>query len=282
MYEILNNRNVIKITGLDSLKFLQNLVTNNIQKNSYCYTYLLNNQGRYLFDFFVYVHLPEEIYIDLDKNNKSALIEHLNFYKLRSKIEIIDCSEKYKVIYSHQKLNINTLITVRDPRWVLLGFRSIANGSLKENEINTKLYLEDKYNFSVIDGTEDLISDKSIPSLYGAEELNAISYDKGCYVGQEVISRTKYQGVIRKKIYKVIAEEDISLLAKDEEILADRDKIGLICSSYHNKAIALIREEKYLANKEANITVKGIKVKLLLAPWYSYNFHMHETLLHDS
>ncbi|MFP3011764.1 MAG: folate-binding protein YgfZ [Rickettsia sp.] len=304
MYEILSNREIIKIIGLDSVKFLQNLITNDICKSSYCYTYLLNNQGRYLFDFFVYVHNLEEIYLDINKSNKAALIEHLNFYKFRSKIQIIDCSDEYKVIYSLQKLDIDTLVTSRDPRYSMLGFRSINKLDViprldrgiqkiikrdwtpwsshgvteKESPSSTiplcgsgnpaSLYLEDKYNFAIIDGVEDLITDKSIPNMYGAEELNAISFDKGCYVGQEVISRAKYQGVIRRKIYKITADEDLSSLVKDEEILADDDKIGVICSSYRNKAIALIREEKYLTCKEADITVKGIKINLSLAPWY--------------
>ena len=306
MYEILSNREIIKIIGLDSVMFLQNLVTNDICKSSYCYTYLLNNQGRYLFDFFVYVHKLEEIYLDIDKSNKAALIEHLNFYKFRSKIQIIDCSDEYKIVYSHQKLDIDTLVTSRDPRYSMLGFRSIVSSFLSlredamgvdeaisgkipeiatlpmvarndglENHATTSLcesgnliYLEDKYNFAIIDGVEDLITDKSIPNMYGAEELNAISFDKGCYVGQEVISRAKYQGVIRSKIYKITADEDLSSLVKDEEILTDNDKIGVICSSYRNKAIALIREEKYLADNEADITVKGIKINFSLAPWY--------------
>ncbi|ACP53594.1 MAG: folate-binding protein YgfZ [Rickettsia africae] len=335
MYEILSNRDVIKIIGFDSVKFLQNLITNDICKSivnsvefgykergakpiiigktmsnavgesklidyNYCYTYLLNNQGRYLFDFFVYVHNPEEIYLDIDKSNKAALIKYLNFYKFRSKIQVIDCSNEYKVIYSLQKLDIDSLITVRDPRYAKLGFRSInkldviplcgiqtiikkdwtpwlshrvtegepSSSKTSPCENGNPIYLEDKYNFAIIDGVEDLITDKSIPNMYGAEELNAISFDKGCYVGQEVISRTKYQGVIRRKIYKITADEDLSSLVKDEEILADNNKIGVICSSYHNKAIALIREEKYLADKEADVTVKGIKINLSLAPWY--------------
>ncbi|AAL03236.1 YgfZ/GcvT domain-containing protein [Rickettsia conorii] len=334
MYEILSNRDVIKIIGFDSVKFLQNLITNDICKSivnsvefgykergakpiigettsnavgesksidyNYCYTYLLNNQGRYLFDFFVYVHNPEEIYLDIDKSNKAALIEYLNFYKFRSKIQVIDCSNEYKVIYSLQKLDIESLITVRDPRYAKLGFRSINKldviplcgiqtiikkdwtpwsshrvtegepppSTTSPCENGNPIYLEDKYNFAIIDGVEDLITDKSIPNMYGAEELNAISFDKGCYVGQEVISRAKYQGVIRRKIYKITADEDLSSLVKDEEILADNNTIGVICSSYHNKAIALIREEKYLADKEADVTVKGIKINLSLAPWY--------------
>ncbi len=84
MYEILSDREVIKIIGLDSVKFLQNLVTNDIKKSKYCYTYLLNNKGKYLFDFFVYIHNFEELYLDIDKSNKATLIDHLNFYKFRS------------------------------------------------------------------------------------------------------------------------------------------------------------------------------------------------------
>ncbi|XBG66225.1 folate-binding protein YgfZ [Rickettsia sp. Oklahoma-10] len=276
MYEILNDREVVKIIGLDSVKFLQNLITNDINKSKYCYTYLLNNQGRYLFDFFVYIHNFEEIYLDIDKSSKTVLIDHLNFYKLRSKIQLIDCSDEYKVIYSHQKLDIDTLVTSRDPRYTKLGLRSIVTGTLKDTleplchsrEDGNSIYLEDKYNFAIIDGVEDLSFNKSIPILYGGEELNGISYDKGCYVGQEVISRTKYQGVIRRRIYTVIADEDLSSLVKDEAILADNYEIGVICSSYYNKAIALIREEKYLAFKDSGITVKGISIELSLAPWY--------------
>ena len=272
MYEILNNRKIIKIAGLDSVKFLQNLTTNDINKSNYCYTYLLNNQGRYLFDFFVYIHNLEEIYIDIDEKSKTALIDHLNFYKFRSKIEIIDCKDKYKIAYSHQELNMDSLVTARDPRYNLLGFRSITLSqschSRVGGNLSKKLYLKDKYNFAIVDGVDDLASGESIPVIYGAEELNTISYDKGCYVGQEVISRAKYQGVIRRKIYKIKAEEDLSSLVKNEEIITTKDKIGIICSSYQNKAIALIREEKYLANEGEDITVGGIKVGLSLAPWY--------------
>ncbi|XP_044732714.1 putative transferase caf17, mitochondrial [Chrysoperla carnea] len=218
MYEILNNREVIKIAGSDSLKFLQNLTTNDINK------------------------------------------------------KIVDCKDEYKIAYFHQELNMDSLVTARDPRYNLLGFRSITLSQSCHSRIggnlSKKLYLDDKYNFAIVDGVDDLTVGKSIPTLYGIEELKGVSYDKGCYVGQEVISRAKYQGVIRRKIYKIIAEEDLSSLIKDEEILAGNDSIGIICSSYQNKAIALVKEEKYLASKEEDITVRGIKIGLSLAPWY--------------
>ncbi|MFY9590344.1 YgfZ/GcvT domain-containing protein [Rickettsia endosymbiont of Halotydeus destructor] len=271
MHEILKNRSIIEIIGKDSVKFLQNLTTNDLKATNYCYTYMLNNQGKYLFDFFAFAPSLEQVFIDINKNNKEAFINHLIFYKLRSKIEIKDLSNVYQVIYSHNKIATSeSLITICDPRGIFLGFRSIINKAvdLKQNITTEKLYLEDKYKFSIIDGYEDLIPNKSIPIEYGAEELNAISYNKGCYVGQEIISRAKYQGVIRKKIFKVSAERDLSNLIKEDEVFAGEDKIGVICSAYKNKAIALIREEKYITNKDLEIKVKDINIKLSLPLWY--------------
>jgi folate-binding protein YgfZ len=84
--------------------------------------------------------------------------------------------------------------------------------------------------------------EKSFPIEYGAEQLNAISYTKGCYVGQEVVSRTKYQGVIRKSVMKI--EFSYPYIAStDRDIFQNQKKIGHICSSYGVKAIALIRNE---------------------------------------
>jgi folate-binding protein YgfZ len=229
---------------------------------------MLNNQGKYLFDFFVYTPSPEEIVIDINYNNKKSLIEHFNFYKLRTKIEITDLSDQYHVTYAYDKTNKNSLVTVRDPRYNLLGFRSIITKEPGNKSTAKKLYLEDKYNFSIIDGYHDLISNKSIPILYGAEELKAISYDKGCYVGQEIISRAKYQGTVRKKIFKILSDKDLSNVKKEEDIFADEDKIGLVCSVYKNKGIALIKEEQYLSKQRPKFTVSGCNISLSLPPWY--------------
>ncbi|MGV2432252.1 MAG UNVERIFIED_CONTAM: hypothetical protein LVQ98_02480 [Rickettsiaceae bacterium] len=70
-----------------------------------------------------------------------------------------------------------------------------------------------------------------MPPEYGAEELNAISYSKGCYVGQEVISRTKYQGEVRKKIYKISSTESLENIEYGTEIISKAKKIGILLSA---------------------------------------------------
>ena len=133
-------------------------------------------------------------------------------YKFRAAIELIDLSDDYQVLYSKDDLKINSVISFRDTRYSKLGIRTIikkTNLSDLKGELTTGLYYTDKYNFAIPDGGVDLIAEKSIPLEYGAEELGAISYTKGCYVGQELMSRTKYQGVIRKKIFKISGQNEL-------------------------------------------------------------------------
>ena len=86
MFEILSDRSIIHIVVIDSQKFLQSLTTNDIVNKIYTYNYLLNNQGRYLYDFFIYQDNDKSYFLDIDKANSDALIKRLSMYKLRSHI----------------------------------------------------------------------------------------------------------------------------------------------------------------------------------------------------
>ncbi|WP_341761348.1 folate-binding protein [Candidatus Tisiphia endosymbiont of Thecophora atra] len=269
MYEILTNRAIIEVFGDDAMNFLHNLTTNDIKNNNYCYSYALSNQGRYLFDFFVLKLSATRFFIDINVNQSDLFKNHLVRYKLRAKIEVNDLTNIYQVIYSKQQLEFNGY---KDPRYDQLGFRSIVSKDVLITTGTARLYLQDKYNFAIVDGYEDLIFNRSIPLEYGCEELNAVSYTKGCYIGQEVISRTKYQGVVRKKIFKLSVNIDSintgsSDIAKDDEIIANNIKIGTICSIYQNMAIALIREDDYYSLQNTAITVKNLPVSLVVPPW---------------
>jgi tRNA-modifying protein YgfZ len=268
VFEILINRSIVEINGQSPSSFLQKLTTNDLIKNKYCYTFLLSNQGRYLFDFFVYNLNDETILIDIDESLAHKLISKLNFYKLRTNVTITT-NVNYSIIYSQMELFDNILCSNQDPRSSLMGFRSIA---LKETftpstaSFNNNLYLNDKYNYTIPDGHIDLISDKSIPIEYGADELNSISYSKGCYVGQEVISRTKYQGVVRKKIFQIIAAEDLNVEDRAEVKSGDA-VLGVCCSYYKNTGIALIREENLKNIQNDPITIGNIPVELVIPKW---------------
>lgn len=272
MIEVLSDRSVLQVAGGDSQKFLQGMLTNDVINNIYSYNYLLNNQGRYLFDLFVYKNSSTSYLIDISKDRSDEFIQRLNLYKLRSDIEIRDLSDQYGILYSREEPNYDFEYSAKDPRCHKLGYRSlIKSKDISELKgIADNLYLDDKYNNAIIDGDIDLIYERSILPEYGAEELHAIDYDKGCYVGQEFISRIKHQGVLRKKIFKLqfLANVAGSLSGHDVED-KEGNKIGLVCSNYKNLAIALLREEKFLVLGNQKAIVDGKIVEITIPSWRS-------------
>lgn len=270
MFEILENQSVISISGLDAKKFLQSLTSNDVINNAYSHNYLLNNQGRYLFDFFVSENEGDSYLLEINSTRTEDLIKRFNLYKLRSDVHVTDCSQIYKIIYSRDQLEAEVVKSNQDPRYKKLGIRSI----IKSEKINMlgrpfdNLYYHDKYKYAVPDGNIDLIFEKSIPIEYGAEELCSISYSKGCYVGQEVISRAKYQGVVRKKIYH-ISSNDSNINAQSGADVIDLlgNKIGTLCSAYTNQGIALLREELVLALPEKVAMINSVKVDIKVPAW---------------
>lgn len=270
MIEILQNRSLLHITGPDSGKFLQGLTTNDVIKNIYSYNYLLNNQGRYLFDFFVYQQTPESYFIDINQSSLDSLLKRLMMYKLRSNLDIKDVSLQYNILYSKSFIEANVEFSLQDPRYNKLGYRALIESTKIDhfNETIDNLYISDKYNYAIIDGYLDLAYDRSIPIEYGAEKLNAIDYSKGCYIGQEVISRVKYQGVVRKKIFKLQLDTEIKILEQETKITdLDGNKIGIICSHYKHQIIALLREEKFLNLKHKIAKIGKKLVDIEIAPW---------------
>jgi hypothetical protein len=270
MFEILENQSVINISGSDAQKFLQSLLTNDIVNNPYSYNYFLNNKGQYLFDFFVHNNGDNTFFLEINNTKTANLIKCFSLYKLRSDVNIVDVSQTYKVIYSKEELKHSLIKSNKDPRYKKLGIRSI----IKQENIRylshktTELYINDKYKYTIPDGSTDLIFEKSIPVEYGAEELNAINYNKGCYIGQEVISRVKYQGVIRKKIYHINSNSgNINSEAGAHILNFKGDKIGILCSAHKNCGIALLREELFLSLSEKIATIGDIAININIPTW---------------
>jgi folate-binding protein YgfZ len=270
MIEILKDRALVNIVGPDSGKFLQGMTTNDVIKKEYSYNYLLTNQGKYLFDFFVYQKDIESYFIDINKTSLDIFLKRLNIYKLRSNVDIKDVSLDYNIIYSKVQIESDVEFSLHDTRYKDLGYRSMVKiEKLRHlDKIVDNIYILDKYKYSIIDGYLDLVYERSIPIEYGAEELNAIDYNKGCYVGQEVISRVKYQGVVRKKIFKLQFGTEFALKNQESKITnLDGDKLGMVCSNYKNQAIGILKEEKFLELKQKIVMVENQLVDIEIPPW---------------
>jgi folate-binding protein YgfZ len=266
----------LSLTGEDVFNMLHGITTNDIYKlpEDKCqYHHMLNPSGRYLFDFFIY-EWDSGVLIETEKEQVQGLKSKLMMYKLRSKVEIKESSNNYLAVFAEGPLDM-AKISSPDPRFNKLGFRNILNSEdaekLKEDanlEEDETLYNTRRYYYAIPEGRSDFTYEKSLIQEFGVDYLGGIDYDKGCYVGQEVISRTKHVGVVRKKIYGAKSTDggDLSDFEQGAEIRMDGKRIGNLRSGYGNNAIALVRTQNYEDNKGRDSSIKLGEVEIELHP----------------
>ncbi len=222
---ILKDRGILFVNGEDTIEFLQNLISNDIKKvtdKNTCFASLLTPQGKYLFDFIIVKH-KSGFLLDCEKSQIDKLYMTLKNYKLRSKIEIINLSNEFTVASISQEkfmtlndaqnlpgftIKFNEDCIFLDPRNVKLGGRIIIN--LEKLELSTKkLNLkksnpEEYYKQSYELGIPQINMENLNNKLFGIEcnfqELNAIDFKKGCYVGQENTARIKLKNKLNKRL----------------------------------------------------------------------------------
>jgi folate-binding protein YgfZ len=252
------NRTIIRASGQDATKFLNSVTTNLVSQEFPCYALILSAQGRFLFDIFIVWH-EDGYLIEVNKDTAEELIARLRRYILRSDVTLERTD--YAVYYSRNP--VKGYITYKDPRFDMLGYRTISQASDVIQRSDD--YLKDKYIYAIPDDL-DLIQDKSFPQEYGLDLLNAISYEKGCYVGQEVVQRIHTQGALRKAIFKVEADHSIDHVKSGTEIVDDSLSVGFFCSGQRNLGIAMIRTDT-LSQGNQILTMGGISISISAPPW---------------
>lgn len=261
------NRAIIEIKGEERKSFLQGLITNDVKKansENLIYAVMLSPQGRFLYDFFIFEN-NESLFLDCFAPRRDEIIKKLNFYKLRSKIEIIKNDEL--LVAQFLGLNNSELKKFPDPRHKNLGFRCYIENSQKDN---FEIEASSKYDFlrisnKIAESELDLTYDKSFILEFGFDDLNAIDYKKGCYVGQELTARTHYRGEIRKKLVHVTIDNLIEI-EKGQEISCEGKSVGIVLSSvFLDKklhALALIKLEN-LTEESLNLEIEKNKIIII-------------------
>ncbi len=285
---ILEDRGLLYLNGENVKEFLQNLITNDIEKvtdDMSCFAALLTPQGKYLFDFLIIKH-KGGYFLDCEKKNIDELFKQLTLYKLRSKVEILNLSNEFVVAsISHKKFltfeNSKDVegFTIKfredpiflDPRLKKLGARLIINLeklylSLKKLELKSAK-VEDYYNFSHKLGISQIDNLNLQNKIFGIEcnfeELNGIDFKKGCYVGQENTARIKLKNKINKKLFAIkIIDGNIN----DEEIFLKDKVVGRILIKNKNP-FALIKIQNNLLDFENIYQCGNAKVKVLKPDW---------------
>ena len=286
---ILEDRAILYLNGEDTKEFLQNLISNDINKVSdkdTCFTSLLSPQGKFLYEFIIIKHKSGYL-IDCEKSQADGLFKQLSIYKLRSKVEILNLSNEFVVAaFSQEKfltfddakdipgftLKYREDPIFLDPRNKRLGARLIINLeklylSLKKLDLHDA-NLDDYYSFSHKLGIVPKDLNKLQNKLFGIEcnyeELNGIDFKKGCYVGQENTARIKLKNKLSKRLLPInIVRGE---LTEGESIFYNENDIGkvLIEKDY---PFALIKYLDENFNGKSDFNTKNASIDIKKPDW---------------
>lgn len=263
MVHRLKDRAIIALSGADTRTFLQGLVTNDVDAvapGKPAYAALLTPQGKILFDFLIVDDGAGNLLLDCLATARDALVKRLTLYRLRAKVEIKP-RDDLAVFASWDGATLLG-IAFGDPRLPALGKRSLAPVADGADG-----YLAHRLSLGVPEGP-DFGSDKTFALDAGLDELHAIAFDKGCYVGQELTARMKHRGTARKRILSV-ESTDKSALAAGVDLRADGHSIGEIVSVYDSKGFALVRLDRLEDAGAAPIDAAGVIVRMTKPDWLS-------------
>lgn len=232
---VLEERGICKISGADARDFLQGLITNDIElaaEKRAIHTGLLSPQGKILFEFLI-VAEGDGYLIDVAAEYLPDLIKRLNMYKLRADVEIKDMSNEMAVGISDAGL--------ADPRYGPLGNRIIVKSGKFEGA-GAEKYHTLRISLGIAEMGMDYGSGEVYPHEANFDLLNGVSFTKGCYVGQEVVSRMQHKTDIRKRFAPV--KIDGPAPEPGTQIYADGKKAGVVGSSQTDRGIALLRMDR--------------------------------------
>ncbi|MFL2896827.1 MAG: YgfZ/GcvT domain-containing protein [Candidatus Pelagibacter sp.] len=288
-FYILEDRAILYINGPDSKDFLQNLVSNDINKvsdSSSCFASLFTPQGKFLYEFIVVKH-KSGYFIDCEKSQSGEIFKQLNLYKIRTKVEILDLSNEFVVAsFGYEKyLSITDSKDILgftfkyredpillDPRNKNLGARLIINLeklylSIKTlNLINDKIdnYHSHSHKLGIVPKNLNKLKNKLFGIECNFEELNGIDFKKGCYVGQENTARIKLKNKLSKRLLPIQIID--GKLSEDETIYCNDVEIGkvLINEDYPFGLIKYLNEN---FDKNSLFKSKNGSFKIFIPEW---------------
>jgi len=262
---LLSTRSVIALKGDETHAFLQSVVSQNVDgmiENELRFSTLLTPQGKILFDFFI-LKIPDGYLLDCHAAMASTLMKRLKLYKLRAKISI-ELADDLNVFTHWDTPNQNT--TLSDPRHIALGYRSIGRSDQFLPNANEEKYDIHRISLGVPQFGDEFGGEERFLLDVNYDALNGVDYKKGCFVGQEVTSRMKRKGEIRKRTVIVHFNEGIPDITTGADIKTDNSVLGtLLAGASSNKTVlAVIRTDrlKKAQLENASFAVNGSEVTI--------------------
>lgn len=278
-FTLLPHRGVIAVGGEDRASFLQGLISNDTSKvapGRAVWAALLTPQGRFLNDMFVADGGGDTLLLETERERAPALARKLALYKLRSKVTVEDRCAAMEVAVTfgpgvEKLVPLSGATAFLDPRLPALGVRVLAPvgqaaallAARGAEQADPGAYEKLRLSLGVPDGSRDLLPEKALLLESGFDELNGVDWNKGCYMGQELTARTKYRGLVRKRLFPVKVEGPLPAFGAPIE--RDGQEVGEIRSGAGDRALAMLRLEA--VRGEGSLTSGEARIQPEVPPW---------------
>jgi len=284
---LLPDRGVLKVAGDDARRYLNGLATNDMAKvgpGTACYAALLTPQGKIIADFIV-TEAPAEdgggFFLDVPKALAPTLVQKLNFYKLRAKITVEDLSEALGVMAVWDGAGDSSYgLGYADPRLAALGWRIMlppqlaaeAAEDLGATPVDAGSYEAHRIALGVPRGGEDFAYGNTFPHEADMDQLAGVDFDKGCYVGQEVVSRVEHRNSARSRIVPVAYDD--AAPSPGTPVMAGDKQVGTFGSAAQGRGLALLRLDRVEDALAAGLplTCGDILLRVVKPAWVKFAF----------
>lgn len=277
----LSDRGVITIAGPDRIEFLQGLVSNDVERTAdgaAVWAALLTPQGKFRHDFFI-VADGDTILIDCEGGDRLMdLGRTLHKYKLRSDVALGIAEGWTVAAVLGARPEIPEGVVYMDPRLETAGARILTPSSVQTLVEQTGLPVGSREDYDAVriplglpDGSKDMLPDKAILLENGFDELAGVDWKKGCYMGQELTARTKYRGLVKKRLLPVrfVGDQDDAAAIPGTQVLFEGRDAGEIKSVSNGKALALLRLDAVEKSREtgAQLDANGSALAVDVPEW---------------
>jgi folate-binding protein YgfZ len=281
---VLPDRAIIELHGPDTTKFLQGLLTNDIDRarpGEAIFAGLLTTKGKIICDFLVYGIDPETIFMDCPRDHAGDLVKRFTLYKLRARVNISDRSDEL-IVGACWGANPEDppeplVVQVNDPRYALLGRRfiierssTLASTLVPVAADGEAAYHRHRIALAVPQIGLDYAFGEAFPHEACYDALNGVDFKKGCYVGQEIVSRMHHKGTPKTRI---AAASGNGRLVPGMQILAGDHLVGQVGSSDGWNAIAMVRLDRVREAAAAHVPLRAADVEVTLRrpAWANYD-----------
>ena len=235
----LPHRGVIAIEGEDRVSFLQGLVSNDVAAaapNRAVWAGLLTPQGKWLADFFI-LSDGDRLLLDVERDQVPMLVQRLLRFRLRAKVTVRAIPDMH-VYAAWSGLPEVPAVIAADPRLPDAGWRVLAEGPLPTTALEMD-WDRHRLSLGLPDGSRDMESDKTVLLEAGFDELGGVAWNKGCYMGQELTARTKYRGLLKRRLIPVAVTGPLP--ESGTPVLRDGVEVGTMRSGRDTVGLAVLR-----------------------------------------